>query len=271
MTTKPLPTRLAILGAATLAMPMTALAQNAHEDLAKAAQNPVASLISLPIQANINGGVGDNDTQLINLIQPVIPQSLGNDWNWIHRGIIPVPMYQPNSPASPSRWGMGDIQYQGFLSPAHPGKLIWGVGPYLSFPTATDDVLGTEKWSAGPALLLMTMPGHWVLGSLVTHLWDYAGDNDRGGVSLTTWQPIINYNIPNCNGWYLSSTPVLSYNWNADSDNAWTIPLGGGVGRVFKIGDQAINAKIQGFGYAKAPDNGPDWTVQLQFTLLFPK
>ena len=264
-------TRSALLGAAAIALPLVAVGQDATANLAKAAQNPVASMISLPFQPNVNFGVGDDDTALVTLVQPVIPQAINDEWNWIHRAIIPVPNYQPGNAASPSRWGMGDIQYQGFLSPAKPGKLIWGVGPYMSFPTATDDVLGTEKWSAGPAVLLMTMPGSWVVGGLVTQLWDFAGDDDRNGINTTAFQPIINYNIPNCNGWYISSTPVWTYNWYADSDNAWTIPLGGGVGRVFHIGKQAVNAKVQAFGYAEAPDNGPDWSVQFQFTLLFPK
>lgn len=257
--------RFALLGAAVVAIPTAAFGQDATADLAKAAQNPVASMISLPIQANINFGTGSDDTQLINLIQPVLPQSLNEDWNWIHRGIIPVPMGADN------HWGMGDIQYQGFLSPAKPGKWIWGVGPYVSLPTATDDVLGTEQYSMGPAVLVLTMPKTWVVGGLFTQLWDIEGDDDRDGVNLSSFQPIINYNIPDCNGWYLSSTPVWTYNWEADSDNAWTIPVGGGVGKVFHIGEQAVNAKIQAFGYLEAPDNGPDWSVQLQFTLLFPK
>ena len=176
-----------------------------------------------------------------------------------------------DQPGANDAWGLGDIQYEGFLTPAQPGKWIWGVGPYLSIPTATDDVLGTEKWSAGPAALLLTMPGDWVVGGLVTQLWDFAGNSDRDGVNTTAFLYFINYYIPNGHGWYLSTSPTITYNWEADSDNAWTVPVGGGVGKVFKIGEQHVNAKLAAYGYLEAPDNGPDWTLQFHFTLLFPK
>ena len=237
-------------------------------DLAKKSQNPVSDLISVPVQGNFNFGLPGDDAQFINLIQPVVPQSLNDDWNWIHRGIIPVPMYQPGID---STWGLGDIQYEGFLSPANPGSLIWGVGPYLSFPTATGSVLGSEKFSAGPAVVLLTMPGNWVIGGLATHLWSYAGDSDRSDVNLTSFQYFLNYNIPDSGGWYLTSAPTMTFNWEAPSGERTTVPLGGGIGRVFKLGEQHLNAKAQFFGYADAPTGGPDWSFQFQLTFLFPQ
>jgi hypothetical protein len=256
--------------------PLTTQAKPADDkELARAAQNPIADMISVPLQSSINNGVGpDEKTQYINLIQPVIPQSIGDDWNWIHRGIIPAPMYQPGVSGVPSMdntWGVGDIQYQGFLTPAKPGKWIWGVGPYLSFPTASDDLLGTEKWSAGPGIVVLTFDGPWVFGGLFTQLWSYAGNSDREDVNQSSFQYFLNYNIPDGKGWYLTSSPTMTADWKADSSQQFTVPMGGGIGRVFHVGKQAINAKVQAFGYPVAPDNGPSWSLQFQLTFLFPR
>jgi hypothetical protein len=241
--------------------------------LAKAAQNPVANMISVPIQNNFNFGVGPTDgVQYNTLWQPVYPISLTEDWNLINRAIIPVPMYQPRvSSSQGSTWGIGDIQYEAFISPANPGKVIWAVGPYLSFPSASSDVLGTGKWSAGPAVVALTMPGHWVFGALASQLWSFAGDDDRSNVSFGTLQYFINYNIPNGKGWYLTSSPTMTANWNAAGSQQFTVPVGGGVGKIFKIGKQSMNAKIQAFGYPVKPDGGPDWGLQFQLTFLFPQ
>ena len=240
------------------------------EDLAKAAQNPVAKMISLPLQNNTNFGVGPgNDVQNVLNIQPVIPFKLGANWNLITRTIAPL-IYQPELvPGAGSTFGLGDINTTLFLSPAKPGKLIWGLGPVFSFPTATDDVLGTDKWSAGPSAVALTINGPWVIGGLASNLWSYAGDSDRADVNQFLFQYFINYNL--ADGWYLSSAPIITANWEADSGNQWTIPFGGGVGKIFKIGKQAMNAQMQAFYNAAKPDNGPDWTLRLQLQFLFPK
>ena len=240
------------------------------QDLAKAAQNPVASMISLPFQNNTNFGVGPgDDTQNILNIQPVIPVKLSENWNLITRTIAPV-IYQPELvPGTGSEFGLGDINMTLFLSPAKPGKLIWGIGPALSFPTATDTVLGTDKWSAGPSAVALTMQGPWVVGGLASNLWSYAGDDDRSDVNQFLFQYFINYNLPK--GWYVSSAPIITANWEADSGNQWTVPFGGGVGKIFKIGKQPLNAQVQAFYNVEKPDNGPDWSLRLQLQFLFPK
>ncbi len=157
-------------------------------------------------------------------IQPVYPMNLNNEWSWIHRPIIPV-IYQPGlATGIDDEFGLGDIQYQGYLSPAKPGKLIWGVGPVLSFPTASDEVLGTEQWSAGPGAVVLTIRGPWVIGVLANNIWSFAGDNDRSDVSQGLLQYFINYNFPN--GAYLTTAPVINANWEADSDDRWTVPFG---------------------------------------------
>ena len=183
-------------------------------DLAKAAQNPVGDLISLPFQNNMNFDVGPADrTQNVLNIQPVWPIALSKNWNLITRTIVPV-ISQP-APGSERTNGLGDINFTGFFSPKQPGKIIWGVGPTLVFPTATDDVTGTDKWSAGPSVVVLTMPGQWVIGALVSNIWSFSGDDERADVNSFLMQYFVNYNLPD--GWYLTSAPIITANWEAES------------------------------------------------------
>jgi len=240
------------------------------QDLAKAAQNPVADMISLPLQNNTNFGVGPgDDVQNVLNVQPVIPIKLGEDWNLITRTIAPV-IYQPELVTGyGSVFGLGDINTTLFLSPSKPGKFIWGAGPIFSFPTASDTVLGTGKWSAGPSVVVLTIRGHWVVGAVANNLWSYAGDDDREDVNQFLLQYFVNYNLPK--GWYISSAPIITANWKADSGNKWTIPFGGGVGKIFRIGKQPMNAQVQAFYNVEKPEFGADWTLRLQLQFLFPK
>jgi hypothetical protein len=247
-------------------------------ELAKKTQNPISDLISLPLQNNLNFGYGakeaphSSSTQYVLNIQPVVPVEVAEGWNLITRPIIPV-IRQPDLIDGGETWGLADIQLQTFLSPTGAGKLIWGVGPVFQFPSATNGKkLGTQKWSAGPAAVALTMPGKWVIGGLVNNLWSFAGDSDREDVNLMTVQPFVNYNFPK--GWYLSTSPIITANWEADgSDNTWTVPMGGGFGRLIRIGKLPVNLQAQAFYNVVKPDDGPtaDWTLRLQVQFLFPK
>jgi hypothetical protein len=239
-------------------------------ELAKKTQNPVADLISVPFQNNVNFGVGPNDdVQYILNIQPVIPFKLSEDWNLISRTIVPL-IYQPElAPGVGEVFGLGDIQQSLFLSPAKPGKLIWGVGPILQFPTATDDSLGQGKWGAGPTAVALTVHGPWVLGALVNNVWSFAGDSDRPDVNQMLIQPFVNYNLPHA--WYVTTAPIITANWEADSDDRWTVPLGAGLGKIVRIGKLPVN--IQGSAYYNVvrPDNAAEWQLRIQVQLLFPR
>lgn len=247
--------------------------------LAEAAQNPVANMISVPFQNNTYFGIGPNEqTANVLNIQPVIPVKVG-DWNIITRTIIPI-VYLPapleggipglpqNSPSG-STTGLGDINFTAFLSPEKPGKLIWGFGPSLGLDTSTSDFIGTGKWTIGPSLVLLVQPKPWSIGVLMRNLWSFAGPSDREKVNSFLTQFFINYNLPG--GWYLTSSPAITANWEAPSGQQWTVPLGGGVGKLLKVGRLPLNVQVQAFGNVVAPEDAPDWNLRFQVQMLFPK
>jgi hypothetical protein len=267
----------ALLLVASLASPVAAQEAASDDDaakraaLAKAALNPVASLISVPFQQNSNfvtgpyGRVGN-----LTNIQPVIPLKLGSKWNLITRTILPIFEFQPD-PTSPSNWagGLGDANPTLFLSPQKASKVTWGVGPSLVFPTATDPLLGQGKWSAGPSVVLLVQPGKWTIGTLTNNVWSYAGDKDREAVNQFTMQYFVNYDLKK--GYYLTSAPIITSNWRASSGEKWTVPFGLGLGRIQKWGKQPVNWSIAAFGNAVHPTYGPVWSLRFQVVLLYPK
>lgn len=238
------------------------------DDLAKKSQNPISNMISVPFQNNTSFNIGPfNRTQNVLNIQPVWPVSLSPSLNVITRTIIPV-ISQPIG-ESDSKFGLGDINFTAFFSPADPGKVIWGIGPTIFLPTASNAVLGKEKWSAGPGLVVLTMPGSWVIGLHANNVWSFAGKEERADVNQMLIQYFINYNL--ADGWYLSSAPIITANWKAESGQQWVVPFGGGFGKIFKIGSQPLNAQVQAFANVVKPDNGANWSMRLQLQFLFPK
>jgi hypothetical protein len=241
------------------------------EELTRATQNPMAKLISFPIQNNTNFKFGPLEkTQNVTNIQPVVPFQLNEDWLLISRTIAPI-IYQPEFvEGQDSEFGLGDINQALFLGPSNPGSFIWGAGAIFLLPTATDERLGSEKWGVGPSAVGLTMRDQWVFGALVQNIWSFAGDSNRDDVSQFLLQYFVNYNFPG--GWYVNSSPVITANWEADSDNRWTVPFGGGFGRVFRIGQLPVNTSIAAFYNVEKPDIiGPDWTLRFQVQFLFPK
>ncbi len=235
--------------------------------LRKAAQNPIANLISVPFQNNANFDVGPyHRPQNVLNFQPVIPIHVTDDWNLITRWITPI-IYQPRiSPTEGAEFGLGNLSPAFFLSPAHSGEIIWGVGVQTWLPTATDKNLGINKWGAGPAAVALTIQGPWVIGVLANNVW--AGTTDQR-VSTLTVQPFVNYNLPH--GWYLTSSPVITANWVAKNDERWTVPIGGGIGRLFKVDKLPINTQLQAFYNVVRPTDGPSWTLRFQLQFLFPR
>jgi hypothetical protein len=242
------------------------------EELQKATQNPVASLISVPFQNNTDYNIGPfaRDKNTLN-IQPVIPAQLTSKWNLIPRIITPL-IYQPDiSQAHLGTFGLGDIQPTFFFSPAKPSKVIWGAGPAILLPTATDDNLGSGKWCMGPSIVALVQPKKWTLGTVASNLWSFAGSSSRADVNTFTLQYFVNYNLQK--GWYVTSAPILTANWNASGGNVWLVPLGGGVGRIFKPGAQPVNGQVSAYYNVVRPDAipSPTWQLRLQLAFLFPR
>jgi hypothetical protein len=246
---------------------------SATEALQKATQNPVASLISVPVQNNTNFGVNPGyRTQDVLNIQPVIPVGISKDWNLLVRWIMPI-VYQPvpNAPGAPEtgEYGLGDMLPTFFLSPKNPGKLIWGAGPVFQLPTATNTYLGQGKLGLGPSLVVLTQPGHWTLGVLANNVWSVAGSGSRPDVNQFLLQYFINYNLKK--GYFITWQPTLTANWEATNGNTWTVPFGGGIGRIMKLGNQPVSITGQFYGNAIHPAGTPSWSMRLQIAFLFPK
>ena len=238
------------------------------DDLQKASQNPIADLVSVPFQSNSNFNAGRfNRTQEVFNIQPVVPMHLNEGWNVISRTIIPL-ISQPDPLADRSTNGIGDITQSLFLSPVHSGSLIWGIGPVFTVPSANDPILGTGKVLFGPTAVFLTTPGHWVIGVLVNNQWSVGGNPLRAPVNTFLAQPFVNYNM--AHGWFLTTSPIITANWLAESSDRWTVPIGGGFGRVFKVVDQPINASIAAYYNAIRPHGTSDWQLRASVALLFP-
>ena len=247
-----------------------AAAENA-DALRKAAQNPIASLISVPVQNNSNFNIGpDGRTQDVLNIQPVIPVRVSDNWNLITRIITPI-VYQPtlSQPINQGAYGFGDLNPSFFLSPAKAHKIIWGVGPTVVLPTATNRILGQGKWSMGPSVVVLMQPGKWTIGGLVNNVFSFAGQSHRADVNQMLFQYFINYNLKH--GYYITWQPTITANWEATNGGRWVVPFGGGVGRIMKLGFQPVNLTLQFYGNTVHPPGTSPWGMRLQLAFLFPK
>lgn len=256
-----------------LLAPVLAQAQST-EELARAAQNPVASLISVPFQNNTNFNVGPyEETQNILNIQPVIPFDFSEDWNLITRTIVPIISQPAFAPGQGRRNGLGDIQLSVFMSPKQPtaSGLIWGAGIVSQFDTASSDRLGAGVFGVGPSAVALKSIGPWVIGGLINNVWSVSEDDGRDDVSVMLIQPFINYNFPDKPGRYLTFAPIVTANWEADSSERWTIPLGLGIGQIMKFGKQPVNMQGSAYYNLEAPKYAADWQLRLQLQLMFPK
>jgi hypothetical protein len=245
-------------------------AQDSSTDLAKKLSNPIASLISVPFQFNYDHGYGplDGDKATLN-IQPVIPMSLNEDWNLISRTILPVTWQNDIAGPSGSQFGLGDVVQSFFLSPAKPtgSGIIWGAGPVFLIPTATDDLLGGEKWGAGPTVVALKQEGPWTYGVLANHIWSFAGSDDRSDISSTFVQPFLSYTTPDA--WTFALNTESTYDWEAEE---WSVPINFTVSKLVKIDKKPISLTAGVRYWAAAPENGPEGVgFRLAVTFLFPK
>jgi hypothetical protein len=239
------------------------------DELAMKLQNPIASLISVPFQSNYDfgGGPAGNGFQFKMNLQPVIPISLNQDWNLISRTILPV-VSQDDIIGSSSQSGLSDALQSFFFSPAKPTRdgWIWGAGPVFMLPTATDHLLGAEKWGAGPTGIVLKQNNGWTYGSLANQIWSFAGESDRADVNATFLQPFVSYTTKTKTSLMLNTEST--YDWvNAQ----WTVPVNFMLQQVVKIGNQPVAFQLGYRYYADKPDNGPDWGLRFAVIFLFPK
>ncbi|NPU64311.1 hypothetical protein HL667_04810 [Bradyrhizobium sp. 83012] len=240
------------------------------EDLARAAQNPIADTISVGLENIAMPNTGpQRQTADVFKIEPVIPFRLNAEWNLVTRTTIPGIAQVRFSHEQGRIGGIGDINQIFALTPSHSGALIWGVGPTFSYPSATDPTLGSGRWSAGPTIVALTMPGPWVLGVLANNIWSFAGPSDRAPVNQMMLQYFVTYNFSD--GSYISASPIITANWLAKGHDRWIVPVGVGVGKLFMVDKQPINAEIGVYYNLLRPEQASPWQFRASLALLFPK
>lgn len=241
----------------------------AAEELAKKLQNPVASLISVPLQFNVDFGIGPADAERHTLnIQPVIPFSINEKWNLITRTILPIIYAEAPIQGGDDKFGLGDTVQSFFFSPKEPtsGGWIWGAGPALLYPTATDEALGAEKFGLGPTAVLLKQEKGWTYGALANHLWSVAGESSRADISATFVQPFVSFTTKKFTTFTLNSEST--YDWE---NTQWTVPFNAQVSQLLKIGQQPISIGVGARYYADKPSGGPEWGLRFVVQFLFPK
>ncbi len=250
-----------------------ATASGDAEELAKKLSNPVAALVSIPLQFTWDNGVGpQDDLRFVLNVQPVVPFTLNENWNLIGRWILPFVSQPQLAPGSGTAFGTGDIVGSAFFSPSKPrGGLIWGVGPVLSLPTTTDPLLGSGKWSAGPTAVALKQQGPWTFGGLVNHLWSFAdtGDPVRPDVNRSFFQPFLSYRTKKAVTYSINSESAA--NWEAASGEKWTIPINLGVSKVTQFGPFPMSLGVGAGYFVETPTGGPDWTMRFSVTLILPR
>jgi len=268
-------TRVRCLGTMLLALAVSRLTADeapAGQDMAELAKklaNPTASLISVPIQGNLDwgGGPADDGMQFKVNVQPVIPIDLNADWKLLTRYVVPW-VYQEDRIGTDSQSGFADSTATFWLSPAaeKPGAPIWGIGPILQVPTATDDLLGAEKWCLGPSVILVHQQNAWTSGVLINQLWSFAGDDSRADVNYLFFQPFLSHT--NAKHMTVTLNSESLYDWESGE---WTIPLNLSVTQLVKIHGKPVSFAGGVRYYLDKPAGGPDWGIRFGVTLVFPK
>lgn len=246
------------------------LAQDESE-LAMQLANPVASLISVPVQINFDDDFGpadDGSVMRIN-VQPVIPFSLNEDWNLISRTIVPV-IDQDDVPFSGvGESGLGDTVQSLFFSPKVPTSSgwIWGAGPVFLVPTATDDLLGADRWGIGPTAVALKQAGPWTYGGLVNHIESVGGGSNRADVSATFLQPFLSYVTPRQTTFSLNMEST--YDWERED---WSVPVNFNVSQLLRFGKQLVQIGLGARYWVSSPEAGPEgWGIRFNLVLLYPR
>jgi len=236
--------------------------------LAKAAQNPVADMNSIPVQFNwtTGGGLGDETQSVVN-VQPVLPLQINEKWNLVSRTVVPFVSLPAGGIDRVT--GIADIQEQIYLTPTKSKGAVWGFGPIFSFPTATNAAVSTGQYAMGPTFVVLKIGKKWVYGFVANQLWRIGGSEDTQAINSFFVQPFIHYNLKR--GWAITTAPAITANWDAPSGQVWTVPLGIGVSKITMVGKQPLNIAMQYYANVERPDNAGSSLIRMQFTLLYPR
>jgi hypothetical protein len=229
-------------------------------------QNPIADIVSVPVQNNFNFGIGpQNKAGYILNIQPVVPIPLGTRWKVISRSILPV-MDQPDtSSGGVHKFGLGDWTQSFFFSPVSDDGFTWGIGPAFLIPTATSESLGSGKWGVGPTAVALYAHSGITLGILTNQIWSFAGGKSRSTVSSTLLQPFAAYTFKIA--LTINLQTETSYDWIA---NQWTVPLQFGLSQVIQFGKLPVSIGVLGRVWLTGPASAPEWGIRVPITFVLP-
>jgi hypothetical protein len=253
-----------------------ALAQSAtpesNTELSKETENPVARRITLPLryEANINDGPYGATEDTYELDQAILPITLNDDWALITRTKLPAYSQPPKKLDESWQSGLGNGYTTFFLSPEQGRDFYWGVGPVLYYPSATNAALGIHRWGSGPSLgFVRKGQSPWVFGAVVNNIWSFGGPasaSDR--INELLLNPFISYHFGD--GWAVASSPNITANWLSAAGQQWTVPIGGGVSKTFRLGRQPMRLSVDSFYNAIRPKAGQDeWLAQITLTFIF--
>jgi hypothetical protein len=251
-------------------------AEPSAQQLAQRLSNPLADMVSVPLQFNWEQGVGpEGGTRFVMNFQPVVPFAIGRDWNLVGRMVLPVVGQPVLFPGGEATSGVGDVLLSGFFSPTKPSDgrrksgAIWGVGPVISLPSNSEPTLGSGRWSAGPTVVLLKQSGRWTSGGLANHLWSFAGNDERKDVEQTFIQPFVAYATPTGVTYSVNSESTAS--WKAKSGERWTVPVNLTVSKMARFGPFPASYGIGGGYFVDKPTGGADWKLRMAVTIILPK
>lgn len=259
-----------LLTATALFATAHASAAQSDAELARQLSNPIAALIQVPFQFNYDSNIGPNrdGDKFYTNVQPVVPTQLNADWNVISRTIVPIVSQNDIAPNSGSQTGVGDILQSVFFSPTKPtaNGLIWGVGPAFLLPSGTDPLLSQRKWGTGPTAVALIQANGWTYGMLANHIWSFAGEGSRPGISSTFLQPFVSYTTKDL--WTFGLNTESTYDWKHDQ---WSTPVNAFASRLVKFGKQPVSIGGGLRYWAASPDSGPHgWGCRVILTFLLP-
>ena len=238
-------------------------------DLAKQLQNPVGDLISFPIQTNLNFGHGPHrGTQDVVNLQPVIPFHINEDWNIITRTILPMVWNPSLSPLPTVPAGTAPASFTAFLSLTHDiNGWLWGAGPVVQVPTITSATLGSNVWGAGPSAVAVWSAARGSPACWSTTSGRSAARPELRAPATAAFSPIPSRPRSSTTGGIL----VLAehYRQLAVSRDKWTVPVGGGFGRIFRIGVFPVDLSISTYYNIVKLIIGGRWQLSTTLTFVF--